>query len=240
MKMEVPANMKCYQYGNIRMFNGDCMVFMRDVPDKHYELAIVDPPYGIGESGQTNKSRGNLAKAKDYGNKDWDKLPPSPQYVSQLKRVSSNQIIWGANHFLRETGPAWIVWDKKNGNSDFADCELAWSSFNKAVRKFEFLWNGMLRGEKGERIHPTQKPVALYRWLLENYAKTGDKILDTHGGSGSIVIACHALGFALDWVELDPDYYEAAVKRFKQYLGKAEEMDGTKFDAPPQLKMFTE
>lgn len=254
--------MDCYQYGNIRMFHGDCMEFMRSVPELSYDLAIIDPPYGIGEDG--GKNRGCSVKQKNgttlkikhvgYEKRGWDTEPPSFDYFDELLRVSKNQILWGANHYsdrLPFPSPAWVVWDKVNGDSDFADCEMAWTSFPSAARLFAFMWNGMMQGcpEDGrkmqgnkklneERIHPTQKPIPLYSWLLENYAKPGDKILDTHGGSGSIVIACHALGFPIDWIELDRDYYARAVRRFKRYIGNPEEMHGVDWGVPPQLKMF--
>lgn len=141
-----------------------------------------------------------------------------------MKRVSRNQIIWGANHFIENVPNAnsscWIVWDKDNGENDFADCELAWTSFNSAVRKFKWRWAGMLQEDmknKQKRIHPTEKPIALYAWLLNNYAKDGDTILDTHGGSGSICIAAHDLGFETTWIELDKQYYEAAKKRLIEH-----------------------
>lgn len=148
-----------------------------------------------------------------------DVSAPSAEYFSELRRVSRNQIVWGANHFidrLPHPSPCWIVWDKLNGDNDFADCELAWTSFKSSVRKFEYRWAGMLQGnmaEKEIRIHATQKPVALYKWLLANYANAGDKILDTHLGSGSIAIACHYAGHHLTACELDADYYKAACER---------------------------
>ena len=196
----------------INLYNVDCMEFMRGLPDNCYELAIVDPPYGIGEDGLKNHSRGKLAKSKKYIPKNWDKEPPNEAYFKELIRVSKNQIIWGANHFISKIpydSSCWIVWDKENGENDFADCELAWTSFDTAVRRFSFRWHGMLQGnmkEKEERIHPTQKPVALYKWLLKNYAKDGDRILDTHGGSMSIAIACHDMGFDLDLLSLKTLY----------------------------------
>ena len=207
----------------IEMHNEDCMKLMKRYKDNHFDLAIVDPPYGIGESGNTNKTRGKLAKSKDYGNKNWDLSPPKPFYFKELFRVSKNQIIWGANHFLGMTSSCWIVWDKDNGKTHFADWELAFTSFNSAVRKFKFKWQGMLQEDmknKEKRIHPTQKPVALYKWLLTNYAKEGDKILDTHGGSGSICIACHDLKYDLVWTELDKEYYEAAKERFENHIAQ--------------------
>lgn len=204
------------------VFNRDCMEAMREYQDKHFDLAIVDPPYGIGEDGRKNHTRSNLAKASDYRDRTkYDCYKPGPEYFEQLFRVSKNQIIWGANHFGNmPASPAWIIWDKKNGENDFADCELAFSSFEIAARKFEWRWNGMLQQDmknKEDRIHPNQKPLALYGWLLKNYAKPGDKILDTHLGSGSSRIAADQMGFDFTGFELDKDYFDASVKRFNQY-----------------------
>lgn len=208
----------------VELLNIDCMEYMRNLPDKHFDLACVDPPYGIGESGATNKTRGKLAVAKDYkAFAGGDVSAPDSAYFDELRRVSKNQIIWGANHFIDNmpfncSSPCWIVWDKLN-TGDFADCEIAWTSFKSAVRKFAFMWNGMLQGDmknKEQRIHPTQKPVKLYEWLLSNYAKAGDKILDTHLGSGSHAIAAHYGGFDFVGCELDEDYYKAACERFKR------------------------
>ena len=216
----------------INLLNVDCMEYMKGLPDKAFELAIVDVPYGIGENGSTNHTRSKLAKSKDYkAFYGLDASAPDQLYFDELLRVSKNQIIWGANHFISKIpldSPCWIIWDKVNGENDFADCELAWSSFKTAARKVKFMWHGFMQGSGFDgkmqgnkalnetRIHPTQKPVALYKWLLHNYAKPGDKILDTHGGSMSIAIACHQMGFDLTLCELDKDYYEAGVKRFKE------------------------
>jgi len=202
-----------------KLYLMDCMEGMKQFPDKYFELAIVDPPYGIGEDGLKNHSRGKLAKSTKYIPKNWDSKPPDDTYFKELMRVSKNQIIWGANHFISKIpfdSSCWIVWDKLNGKSDFADCELAWTSFKTAIRKFTYRWSGMLQGnmkDKEIRIHPTQKPVALYTWLLNNYAKKGDKILDTHVGSASSLIACHKLGFDYIGFEIDADYYKAATER---------------------------
>lgn len=234
------------------------MDLMRSKPDNYYDLAIVDPPYGIGIAAAGNIGSNNLGTAKNYGIKEWDATPPSQDYFNELMRVSKNQIIWGANHYISRVSidsPCWVVWDKDNAGH-FADCELAWTSFQTAVRIFRFRWAGMLQGDmknKERRIHPTQKPVKLYEWLLMNYAtcKTcrneggyyedvaGDggsrmwqlcddcttyekpvKILDTHGGSGSICLACHNLKFDLDWIELDENYYNAAVKRYERHAAQ--------------------
>ena len=200
--------------------NENNMDLMARYPDKYFELAIVDPPYGINISKQSLGEGGGLYRQpKKYKRGDWDKKPPTKEYFEELFRISKNQIIWGANHFLGKTSPAWIFWDKNNGDSDFADGELAWTSFNKPIRKFKYTWSGFIQEKMGrykeERIHPTQKPVTLYKWLLKNYAKEGDKILDTHLGSGSIAIACWDMGFDLTACELDKDYYEAAMKRLR-------------------------
>lgn len=193
---------------------------MKEFPDKYFDLAIVDPPYGIGENGDKNHTRGELAKAKNYkafsGN---DIEPPSKEYFDELFRVSKNQIIWGANHFISKMpfdSSCWIVWDKDNGDNDFADCELAWTSFDSAVRKFKYRWNGMLQENmknKEIRMHPTQKPVALYEWLLNRYAKPNDIILDTHVGSASSLIACHNTNHKFVGFELDEYYYKLSKQR---------------------------
>ena len=205
-----------------KAYNIDCMEYMATLPDKAFDLAIVDPPYGIGENGSKNHTRSKLARAKNYKPfSGMDTSAPDKEYFDELIRVSENQIIWGGNHFISRIpydSSCWIVWNKDNGNSDFADCELAWTSFKTAVRMFTWKWQGMLQENmknKEVRIHPTQKPVALYEWLLMNYAKEGDKILDTHLGSGSSRIAAHKLGFEFVGCELDKDYFEAQEKRFK-------------------------
>jgi site-specific DNA-methyltransferase (adenine-specific) len=205
----------------IKLYKIDCNIFMKDVPDNFYDLAIVDVPYGTDINNQSQGKGGGCAKKIEYTKKDWDKTAPKIEYFDELRRISKNQIIWGANHFISKIpvdSSYWIVWDKDNGTTDFADCELAWTSFNTAVRRFKYTWAGMRQQNmknKEKRIHPTQKPVKLYEWLLLNYAKEDDKILDTHLGSGSIAIACHNLGFDLTACELDKEYFEAAKKRLK-------------------------
>lgn len=214
----------------ITITNEDNMELMSRFPDKHFDLAIVDPPYGIDVASdkRANTQHGKAAaKSKEYGKKDWDKETPHDDYYKELKRVSKNQIIWGANHLgLMEPSPCWIVWDKQNGNNGYADCELAYASFPSAVRMISIRWHGMLQHDmknKEERIHPTQKPVKLYEWLLMNYAKKGDKILDTHLGSGSIALAVHncnereQMNLSLTACELDKEYYEAALKRLNNH-----------------------
>ena len=208
-------------------YNMDCMEGMKEIPDKYFDLAIVDPPYGIGVDTAMRKSAGtqygNAAAPKaTYHTSDWDTKSPDAEYFNELRRVTKNQILWGANHFISKIpfdSSCWIVWDKHT-NGAFADCELAYTSFDTAVRKFSFTWNGMLQGNmknKEFRIHPTQKPVALYKWLLTNYAKPGDKILDTHVGSASSLIACYDLGFEYLGFELDEDYYRMATERLEKH-----------------------
>ena len=201
----------------INMMNGDCMEYMASLPDNAYELAIVDPPYGIDWMSQV-KSVNKGKNWKQYEEKDWDSSVPTKEYFDQLRRVSSNQIIWGANYYENmPPTPCWVIWDKIQEFSG-ASFEMAWTSFKSPAKAFR-----MARCEAYvgiNKIHPTQKPVALYKWLLKNYAKPGDKILDTHGGSGSICIACHDMGFDLDWIELDEDYYNAATKRFNMHTAQ--------------------
>jgi site-specific DNA-methyltransferase (adenine-specific) len=202
----------------------DCVEGMKFYPDNHFDLAVVDPPYGINASKGTWGSS-NKGAVTNYGKKKWDKHPPSNKYFEEIYRVSKNQIIWGANHFISRMpfdSSCWIVWDKLN-SADFADCELAWTSFDTAVRKFTWRWNGMLQGNmkyKEIRIHPTQKPVALYNWLLDKYAKPGDKILDTHLGSQSSRIAACKLGFEFTGFELDEEYFDKGCERFDNFVSQ--------------------
>ena len=207
----------------IKIHNADCMEAMNQMSDNEFDLAIVDPPYGLNEWEKKNNTRSKLAKPKQYTPKSWDSSAPNFEYFKELKRVSKNHIIWGANHFISKMpfdSSCWIVWDKDNGQNDFADCELAWTSFKTSVRKFKWKWHGMLQQDmknKEHRIHPTQKPVQLYKWLLSNYANEGDKILDTHLGSGSIAIACHDLKFDLTGYEIDKEYYDNAMERIERH-----------------------
>lgn len=195
-------------------YNMDCIDGMKQFPDKFFDLAIVDPPYGLGIDGQKESiSKNPKHNRKQHIRKSWDSSIPDKDYFYELFRVSKNQIIWGANYFVKylNTGTkGWIVWDKGQHGLTMSDCELAFSSFNcptrvKIINRVELLNEGT--------IHPTQKPIKLYEWLLNNYAKPGDKILDTHVGSASSLIACHKLGFEYVGFELDTDYFKAALDR---------------------------
>lgn len=208
--------------GDATLFLGNCELSMSEMTDNQFDLAIIDPPYGIDITNQSQGKGGGVAKKIEYEEDDWDKKPPGQKYFDELFRVSKNQIIWGANHFISKIpfdSSCWIVWDKVNGSTDFADCELAWTSFDSAVRKFSFLWSGMLQGNmknKEKRTHPTQKPVALYRWLLKTYAKKGDLILDTHGGSLGSAVACQEMGFNITAFEINQRHFNLACERLKQ------------------------
>lgn len=209
---------------NIQLFNEDCMPAMAKMKDKQFDLAIVDPPYFSGpdklgyfgaEYSQTKVKRQNY---KILG--DW--TVPKQNYFDEILRVSKEQIIWGFNYFrIMNLGSGRIIWDKKNDHSTFSKCEIAYNSKHEHVSLFRFMWNGMLQENMGRnkeiRIHPTQKPCELYRWLLKNYAKPNDKILDTHLGSGSIAIACYDMGFDLVGYEIDESYFEAASKRLDNH-----------------------
>tara|TARA_R110000803_G_C11825779_1_gene302581 strand:- start:25 stop:645 length:621 start_codon:yes stop_codon:yes gene_type:complete len=196
---------------SINLQLGDCLEAMRAMPDNSYELAIVDPPYGIGDKFKGgNSGKMNFNEVVDKG---WDNEIPPKEYFNELKRVSKNQIIWGGNYFLDNLGNTrcFICWDKKNSeNFTLAMAELAWTSFDKLAKIFR-----MSVPKIGGKIHPTQKPVKLYEWLLDNYAKEGDRILDTHLGSGSIALACHNRGYNLDAYEIDEEYYNAAKERLR-------------------------
>jgi len=189
------------------------MELMARYEDNHFDLAIVDPPYGIGDKFKGgNSGKMNFNEVVEKG---WDNETPSKEYFNELKRVSKNQIIWGGNYFLDNLGNTrcFICWDKKiSEDFSLAMAELAWTSFDKLAKIFR-----MSVPKTGGKIHPTQKPVKLYQWLLMNYAKEGDKILDTHLGSGSIALACHNLNYDLTACELDKDYYNDAMKRLKQH-----------------------
>ncbi len=214
----------------IEFYNIDCVEFMKNKPAGYYDLAIVDPPYGIGQPKQGNlkgyngrksleerlqKNRLNTGAGKlkdrklNTSNCEWDNEIPSAEYFAELKRVSKNQIIWGGNYFPLPPSRCIICWDKVQPWENFSQVELAWTSFDSPAQLYRY------DNRTGDKIHPTQKPISLYRWVLQKYAKEGDKILDTHGGSMSIAIACDKENFDLDICEIDEQYFEAAKKRYE-------------------------
>jgi site-specific DNA-methyltransferase (adenine-specific) len=200
------------EYLDLRLM--DCMELMAQYPDGHFDWAITDPPYGIGVTAMNMGGRKTVRPDK----KSWDDTPPPPEYFAELRRVSRHQIIGGANHFSLPCSRGWIVWDKGESmyGRSFSEVELAWTSMDMSARIFKVTPNQSLR------IHPTQKPVKLYSWLLSNYAKPGDKILDTHLGSGSIAIACHYAKLHLTACEIDPDYFQAACERIARETSQSE------------------
>ena len=212
----------------IEYFNEDCMIGMARYPDKHFDLAIVDPPYGISIT-----DSGRLGKYNKNDNR-WDDEAPNENYFKELFRVSKHQIIWGGNYFKLPPTRGFIIWDKKQPEKlSFAMSEFAWTSFDRSAKTF---YRSPM--QDGDRIHPTQKPVALYKWLLTNYAKQGDLILDTHVGSASSLIACHDLGFSAVGFELDPEYYAASKERLEQHMSQIRIDDLPPDPVPEQIDMF--
>ena len=212
-------------------YNMDCMEGMKRFPDKHFDLAIVDPPYFSGPErrGYYGRRISPIGVNRHYKQSEHWQVPDK-EYFNELFRVSKHQIIWGCNYYSYPFGPGRIVWDKCNSNSSFSDCEIAYCSLHDSVRLYRYMWNGMMQGKSiteghvqqgnktlnEKRIHPTQKPVALYKWLLGKYAKAGDKILDTHVGSASSLIACYDLGFSYTGFEINEHYYNLACKRLAE------------------------
>ena len=231
-------------------YNMDCMDGMKEFPDKYFDLAIVDPVYGDVSNGGylTGKSKGGVGPHPKYDYSIWNQKKTARPYFDELFRVSKNQIIFGGNYFVEEiakNSTCWIVWDKCNGNSKFSDCELAWTSFHRGVRKFSFMWNGMMQGKSiqqgavaqgnkflnEKRIHLTQKPVALYAWILQKFAKPGQKLLDTHVGSASILVAFYDAGFDFVGFEIEKSYFKIASERLRKHKAQI-----TLFDAGMERK----
>ncbi len=196
----------------------DCMLLMKEYPDNHFDLSVVDPPYGINYANKGGDGSGTLTKHnwKQHKRKKWDENTPLPEYYNELRRVSKNQVVWGANYMTPNLPPSmgWIFWDQGQRNFSLADGELAYTSFQRALRVVTITRGAAMT--EGERLHPTQKPVKLYDWIFANYAEKGMKILDTHMGSGSIAIAAHYAGMHLTACELDEDYYKAACERIER------------------------
>ena len=202
----------------ITITNEDNMLLMARYPDNYFDLAIVDPPYGIKASSgaSTNRTMRKKIASGEIKGGDWDNTTPDETYFKELMRVSKNQIIWGGNYFDLPSSKCFLIWDKGESiyGRDFAECEMAWASFDKCARIYKLFPN------QADRIHPTQKPIGLYKWILDRFSKDGDKILDTHLGSGSIAIACHDYGFELTACELDKEYYDKAIQRIKNHVSQ--------------------
>ncbi len=207
----------------ITITNEDNMLLMARYPDNYFDLAIVDPPYGIGADKAQNNG-GERFGYKKYKDSDWDFSIPSAEYFIELFRVSKNQIIWGGNYMTEFLQPkmGWIIWNKMQRDFSLADGEMAWTSFDKAMRIFDLSRGQAIQENKIglDKFHPTAKPLSLYKWILDKYAKENDKILDTHLGSGSIAIACHDYGFELTACELDTEYYDKAIQRIKNHVSQ--------------------
>ncbi len=219
------------------LHNIDCMDYMAGCKDKQFDLAIVDPPYGIGAGKGTsivfkNSTWKHAKEIHKYTSKEWDSARPEKGYFDALRRVAQEVIIWGGNYFTEylEHSNGWIVWDKKTTNKIFSPFEMAWTSYKKP-KIFRYLMEGYKKGKQEDyrtgRIHPTQKPITMYKWLLQNYAKPGDKLLDTHSGSGSFRIAAHDMGFNLVSCELDADYCKANNERFQRHTQQTELFSAT-------------
>lgn len=241
MIAEKPQSYSVETFGNITLINADCMEVMRELPDNAFDLAIVDPPYGINapnmtmgtapkktksgdgisvaqrlKKGRFNSDGGKLKnRALNSMSLTWDCERPSPEYFAELFRISRNQIIWGGNYYDLPPTRGVICWDKVQPWDNFSQWEMAWTSFDRTARLFRYSSRG--GGNVEKKIHPTQKPVALYTWLLSTYAKPGDSIIDTHSGSLSIALAAHNLGFEVTAIEIDPEYYQAARERLVKY-----------------------
>lgn len=228
------------------VYNIDCMEYMRTLPDKCFDLVIADPPYGIAADARqrcrAGKRHGNAATvSRDYGTAaSWDLQAPAKEVFDEIFRVSRHQVIFGANHFISRMpydASCWLVWDKDNGNNCYADCELAWTSFPSAVRKYRYTWHGMIQEDmkhKEQRIHPTQKPVSLYRWIIETYLPKigGGKIFDPFLGSGSSRLAAYSLDVDFYGCELDTRYYEMQQERFERECLNIISLNGKKIKQP--------
>lgn len=201
---------------NSTLYLGNMEQILLDIPEQ-FDACVTDPPYGIGEAAGKNKSRGNLGIAKDYGDANWDDVPCSPKQIKMIRHHSVNQIIFGGNYFELPPTSCWLVWDKLNGNNDFADCELAWTNLDKAVRRIQFRWNGMIRQNGEERgDHPTQKPIEVMRWCIGRLPKECETILDPFMGSGTTGVAAVKLGKSFTGIEIDEKYFDIACRRIEK------------------------
>ena len=225
--------------GDCTLYQGDCAVILPQL--QNFDLILTDPPYGIGEASGKNKSRGNMAVAKDYGNNTWDNKPPPFWLFLLMSEKSNNMITWGGNYFGLPASSCWLVWDKNNGKTDFADCELAWTNFKKAVRIKKYTWQGMLQENmkhKEKRVHPTQKPVPIMEWCL-THAPTAQTVCDPFMGSGTTGVACARKGLTFTGIEREPKYFDIACKRIdKAYRTRPRLFDAVEKIVPKQMDLF--
>lgn len=207
--------------GDYKLYHGDCLEILPTLEAGSIDAVITDPPYGINESGQTNKSRDNLAIAKDYGSKSWDKNR-IPEFIPVVKNLSSMLVIFGGNYYadLLPPSPAWIAWDKCNGKNDFADFEMIYTSATHAARLYQYMWNGMIKQKPEERYHPTQKPLQIMEWLVNRYTNRGDLIIDPFMGSGTTGVAAMKTGRNFIGIEQDAEYFRIAETRIKNAAGE--------------------
>lgn len=203
----------------VTLWEGDAGEYLRTLPDGAFDAVVTDPAYGIGEAAGKNKSRGLLATSRDYGNRTWDDEPCPPDLIAELRRVSRWQVIFGGNYFDLPPSSCWLVWDKLNGMTDFADCELAWTNLPRAVRRLQHQWHGMIREGKEDRYHPTQKPLAVMRWAIRQLPKDCRRILDPFAGSGTTAIAAMREGRECVLVEREPDYCQIIRRRVAHAAG---------------------
>jgi DNA modification methylase len=200
--------------GDATLHLGDCLDIMPTLGK--FDAVVTDPPYGIGESSKKAASRALLAAVKDYGEFNWDSKPASDAAIDALREASQHQIIFGGNYFTLPPTSCWLVWDKKNGKTDFADCELAWTNLAKAVRRIEWLWHGMIRKGDDVRQHPTQKPVGVIKWCIGHLPASTETILDPFMGSGTTGVACAKMGRKFTGIELDEGYFDIACRRIEE------------------------
>jgi site-specific DNA-methyltransferase (adenine-specific)/modification methylase len=202
------------EIGNATLYLGDCAEILPTLG--HFDAVVTDPPYGIGEAKGRNKTRGKLAISKDYGDDDWDNEPVTKQAIDLMRNLSKWQVIFGGNYFELPPTKCWLIWDKENGTTDFADAELAWTNLNKAVRLKRYMWHGMLRANKEPRgDHPTQKPVGIMEWVINHLPAETQTIIDPYMGSGTTGVACAKMGKSFVGIEREQKYFDVACKRIE-------------------------
>ena len=223
--------------GDCRLLLGDCRDILPTLGK--VDAVLTDPPYGIGEAAGANKSRGNMAVAKDYGNRTWDNEPISDHHIKLMGDAARWHVIFGGNYFDLPPSSCWLVWDKLNGENDFADCELAWTNLNKAVRRIQYRWNGMIRQNNEPRgDHPTQKPVGVMKWCIEQLPSDCDTILDPFMGSGTTGVACVKLGRSFIGIEREPDYFDIACDRIRKAYAQPDMFIAPPIEKPKQEAMI--